>query len=64
MATNPLKTPEGDFRIWTVVAVVVITIIIILNSTSPRTAIYVLALFFLVVGGLVALVSRFSADTD
>ncbi len=67
MSTNPLKTPEGDFRNWTVVALIgccAIVIIIILTSTSPRTAFYTLTLFFLLVGGAIALVLKFSADTD
>lgn len=37
------KTPEIDFREWQVAALVTITIIIVLNSTSPRTAFYSLA---------------------
>ena len=73
MISNPLKTPErndnGDsFDQWVgyaVAVIVAIVVIIILNSTSPRTAFYALSVFFLFlifVKWVIALVRSFTTD--
>ena len=76
MISNLLKTPEGrndkgeNFDQWgryVVAAIIAITIIIILNSTSPRTAFYALSVFFLfllLVRWVIAFVGHPPADTD
>jgi len=76
MISNLLKIPEGrndngkNFGQWdgyVVAAIVAITMIIILNSTSPRTAFYALSVFFLfllLVRWVSAFVRRSPADTD
>jgi hypothetical protein len=70
MISNPLKTPErndsGDgFDQWVGYAVAVIVAIVILNSTSPRTAFYALSvflLFLIFVRWVIALVRSLMAD--
>ena len=59
---------EGDrFGAWegyAVAVMIVITVIIFLSSTSPRTALYSVMLILLIGGGVVAFVSWFTADRD
>jgi hypothetical protein len=72
--TTKLKTPEGRneregnrFDKWEgygVAAIIVITMIIFLSSTSPRTALYSVMLILLIGGGVLAFVSWFTADRD
>jgi hypothetical protein len=73
MISTPLKTPErngnGDsFDQWVgyaVAVIIAIVMIIILNSTSPRTAFYALSvflLFLIFVRWVIALVQSFTAD--
>lgn len=73
MISTPLKTPErngnGDsFDQWVgyaVAVIIAVVMIIILNSTSPRTAFYALSvflLFLIFVRWVIALVQRFTAD--
>jgi hypothetical protein len=73
MISTPLKTPErndnGDsFDQWVGYAVAVtiaIVMIVILNSTSPRTAFYALSvflLFLIFVRWVIALVRSLMAD--
>ena len=76
MISNLLKSPEGrndkgenfDHRgRYAVAAIIAITIVIILNSTSPRTAFYALSVFFLflfLVRWVIVFVWRSPADTD
>lgn len=76
MISNLLKTPERrndtdeNFDQWSryvVAAIIAITIIIILNSTSPRTAFYALSMFFLfllLVRWVIASCGTPPADTD
>ena len=58
---------KPHFSVWQVAALVTIAIIIVVSSTSPRTAFYsiavVVAIFFLV-NGAVALVSKLTRDID
>jgi hypothetical protein len=72
--TTKLKTPdgrnerEGDrfgaWEVYAVAAIIVITIIIFLSSTSPRIALYSVMSILLICGGGVAFVSWFTADRD
>ena len=72
--TTKVNTPdgrnerEGDrFGAWegyAVAAIIAITIIIFLSSTSPRTALYSVMSILLICGGVVAFVSWFTADRD
>jgi hypothetical protein len=61
------KPPKIYFSEWQVAALVTITIIIGLGSTSPRTAFYsmtIIAVAFFLVNGVFTLVSRLMEDID
>ena len=55
------KPPKVYFSEWQVAALITITIIIVLSSSSPRTGLYsitIIAVLFFLANGILALVSR------
>jgi hypothetical protein len=55
------KPPKVYFSEWQVAALITITIVIVLSSSSPRTGLYsitIIAVLFFLANGILALVSR------